>query len=59
MGSFHLDGVFPPPLWGRVREGGREVEHDRLTPTPNPSLQGGGEQTADAASASLTHFFSL
>ena len=37
--------AFPPPLWGRVREGGGAGEGDALiaaTPTPNPSPQGGG-----------------
>src|SRR5579864_8405949 len=36
---------FPPPLWGRAREGGEpsNTEQD-VTPTPNPSPQGGGEQ---------------
>jgi 2-octaprenyl-6-methoxyphenol hydroxylase len=35
---------FPPPLWGRVREGGHSA-HDNSapTPTPDPSPQGGGE----------------
>jgi 5-oxoprolinase (ATP-hydrolysing) len=37
---------FPPPLWGRAREGGAPETHARAsTPTPNPSPQGGGEQT--------------
>src|SRR5579864_6180445 len=37
---------FPPPLWGRAREGGEpsNIEQDDVTPTPNPSPQGGGEQ---------------
>ena len=37
---------FPPPLWGRDREGGnrKSIAHTS-TPTPNPSPQGGGEQT--------------
>ena len=41
-------GLFPPPLRGRVREGGREfgeANASRRTPTPNPSPQGGGERT--------------
>jgi hypothetical protein len=37
--------LFPPPLWGRVREGGRAANYQR-TPTPNPSPQGGGERAA-------------
>ena len=36
---------FPPPLWGRVREGGPS-ESATATPTPNPSPQGGGEEFA-------------
>ena len=36
--------VFPPPLRGRVREGGNQAAHAlAITPTPNPSPQGGGE----------------
>jgi hypothetical protein len=43
-------GVLPPPLWGRVGEGGgarlgTSVPH-LGTSTPNPSPQGGGEQTS-------------
>ena len=43
---------FPPPLWGRVREGGttRKVSV-RGTPFPNPSPQGGGEPTSRAATS--------
>jgi hypothetical protein len=44
--------VLPPPLWGRVGEGGdavtrlwRRLRKNRTTPTPNPSPQGGGERT--------------
>ena len=37
--------LFPPPLRGRVREGGRALAHHLWTPTPNPSPQGGGERT--------------
>ncbi|MEX2035222.1 MAG: 23S rRNA (adenine(2503)-C(2))-methyltransferase RlmN [Xanthobacteraceae bacterium] len=41
--------LLPPPLWGRVGEGG--MSHDtgrvqRSTPTPDPSPQGGGEKKA-------------
>ena len=39
-------GVLPPPLWGRVGEGGGAVRqhwrHDLATPTPNPSPAGCG-----------------
>src|SRR5256885_15694740 len=41
-------GLFPPPLWGRVREGGRSIcagVAPCSTPTPNPSPQRGGEPT--------------
>ena len=41
--------VLPPPLRGRVGEGGNAGELSVWTPTPNPSPQGGGERTADAA----------
>src|SRR5262249_46516433 len=44
--ALHLLGAFPPPLWGRVREGGRRLGRGRrriaTTPTPGPSPQGGG-----------------
>ena len=43
----HLRGELPPPLWGRVGVGGREVNQQRrrtapflTTPTPIPSPQG-------------------
>ena len=43
-------GAFPPPLWGRVREGGRcEIASSLATPNPNPSPQGGGEQAGSKA----------
>jgi hypothetical protein len=46
-------GLLPPPLWGRVGEGGGAVWQRRrfnlATPTPNPSPQGGGERTESAA----------
>ncbi len=44
--DLHAGGAtsFPPPLWGRDREGGnRETIAHASTPTPNPSPQGGGE----------------
>jgi ATP-dependent helicase HrpB len=42
--------AFPPPLWGRDREGGSQgFPQLATTPTPNPSPQGGGEQTVLAA----------
>jgi predicted Zn-dependent protease len=34
----------PPPLWGRAGEGGGATRR-QMTPTPNPSPQGGGERT--------------
>ena len=35
---------FPPPLWGRDREGGSGwIRSPAATPTPDPSPQGGGE----------------
>ncbi len=36
--------AFPPPLRGRVREGGEQQAQHSRTPTPDPSPQGGGEQ---------------
>jgi hypothetical protein len=39
---------FPPPLWGRVREGGGRIGTARVNPLPNPPPQGGREPTADA-----------
>ena len=37
---------FPPPLWGRGREGGTPRGlRVRGTPTPAPSPQGGGEHS--------------
>jgi excinuclease ABC subunit B len=47
------DTAFPPPLRGRVREGGNaETLPSSGTPTPNPSPQGGGEQSVRAARGS-------
>jgi FO synthase len=43
--------LLPPPLWGRAGEGGdgcRTWAPHLMTPTPNPSPQGGGECTAIA-----------
>jgi len=38
--------ALPPPLWGRVGEGGSPSGSLlRGTPTPDPSPQGGGERT--------------
>jgi hypothetical protein len=38
---------FPPPLWGRDREGGAQrASFPKVTPLPNPPPQGGREQTA-------------
>ncbi len=37
---------FPPPLWGRDREGGQSQTTAPYTPLPNPPPQGGREQTA-------------
>src|SRR5258706_10236878 len=42
--------ALPPPLWGRVGEGGgsrgkwRRLIATAATPTPDPSPQGGGEK---------------
>jgi ribosomal protein S12 methylthiotransferase len=47
---------FPPPLRGRVREGGRDfdsVSATRTTPTPSPSPQGGGELRVHAKGRSM------
>jgi hypothetical protein len=46
----------PPPLWGRVGEGGSCVaSHAHAnTPTPIPSPQGGGEPAVHVASLCLT-----
>src|SRR6516165_1059734 len=45
-------GVFPSPLWGGVRGGGRAIlsqvappSSHRATPLPNPPPQGGREHT--------------
>jgi hypothetical protein len=47
--------LFPPPLWGRVREGGTPREVGGCgTPFPNPSPQGGRERTAVAATLATT-----
>jgi hypothetical protein len=47
---------FPPPLWGRVREGGTPRKVGVLgTPFPRPSPQGGGELTFAAAGVQQTH----
>ena len=48
-GAGGMRGLFPPPLRGRAREGGRAVVRHLSTPTPNPSPQGGGERTEYAA----------
>jgi hypothetical protein len=44
-------GLLPPPLWGRVGEGGGPIARIErvITPTPNPSPQGGGEHIEFAA----------
>ena len=46
-------GLLPPPLWGRVGGGGwrvcRRCRQCLGTPTPNPSPQGGGEQSEQAS----------
>jgi hypothetical protein len=44
--------LFPPPLWGSVREGGTPPKVSvRGTPFPSPSPQGGGEPTSRAATS--------
>jgi hypothetical protein len=35
--------LIPPPLRGRVGEGGNTSTEPAVTPTPDPSPQGGGE----------------
>lgn len=53
--------LFPPPLWGRVREGvNRRIAMNRLfkTPTPNPSPQAGGEHAEFAARLRIKHISS-
>src|SRR5262249_62196427 len=51
--------LLPPPLWGRVGEGGGAHGKRRCvnlaTPTPSPSPQGGGECTEYAASLRFKH----
>jgi hypothetical protein len=43
-------GVLPPPLRGRVGEGGKLNGNLReASPTPNPSPQGGGVRSVLAA----------
>jgi hypothetical protein len=48
-----LAGAPPPPLRGRTREGGRNIE-PRLSPTPDPSPQGGGKGSYRHMSGVLT-----
>ena len=53
-----LDGggatSFPPPLWGRDREGGKQQSATQVfTPHPNPPPQGGREQTKQAGRGKL------
>src|SRR5215813_5739316 len=38
--------AFPPPLWGRDREGGKPHTQGSATPHPTPPPQGGREQAA-------------
>ncbi len=42
--------ALPPPLWGRVGEGG-SLNGSLCWGTPNPSPQGGGERTVRAVKA--------
>jgi hypothetical protein len=35
--SESLRSMFPPPLWGRVREGGGRLGTSRVNPSPHPS----------------------
>src|SRR5262249_45165312 len=44
---------FPPPLWGRDREGGPTDSESATTPLPTPPPQGGREQAA--ASGEIAH----
>src|SRR6266481_7354785 len=46
---------FPPPLWGRVREGGGRIGTARVNPSPHPPPQGGRELTAIAATVVCSH----
>jgi acyl-CoA synthetase (NDP forming) len=41
--------TFPPPLWGRDREGGATSTEFAATPLPSPPPQGGREHTESAA----------
>ena len=55
FGRRRIDGALPPPLLGRG------VPHDELrpgTPTPDPSPQGGGENSVRAAAFESTKFIS-
>jgi hypothetical protein len=36
MGVIHVVSQFPPPLRGRVREGGSRMETARVGPLPQP-----------------------
>jgi hypothetical protein len=48
--AVHQDTALPPPpLRGRVGEGGKYKRSHPWTPTPNPSPQGGGERAVLAA----------
>jgi len=47
--------LFPPPLWGRVREGVAASGPPVWTPLPNPLPQGERELTA-VAGTSMLHF---
>jgi len=47
--------LLPPPLRGRVGEGGNARELSVWTPTPNPSPQGGGERTANAVQLCISN----
>ncbi|MBV8919149.1 DEAD/DEAH box helicase family protein, partial [Bradyrhizobium sp.] len=48
------DAALPPPLRGRVGEGGTPSDTAPVaTPTPDPSPQGGGEHSAQADEASV------
>jgi excinuclease ABC subunit C len=43
--------AFPPPLWGRDREGGPSALHEPGIPHPTPPSQGGREQAVPADTA--------
>ena len=50
--------LFPPPLWGRVREGGGMFGNAvsmHMTPTPNPSPPSGRSRPSSTACGGGEH----